>query len=130
MGWSQTLIITIESTDRELYVKLFHICYWTRALLYVIVSWKSNGWAEALFQGYHHGKKQPDKRLPMPLIRIAEGDASVVDVSAVLEWKDAGLLLQGNLLDGETGVRFTRGSGVGNKLQIVWRTKWIINRLK
>jgi hypothetical protein len=58
----------------------------------------------------------------MPLIRIAEGDASVVDVSAVLEWKDAGLLLQGNLLDGEAGVRFTRGSSVGNKLQIVWRT--------
>jgi hypothetical protein len=55
----------------------------------------------------------------MPLIRIAKGDASVVDVSAVLEWKDAGLLLQGNLLDGETGVRLTRGSGVGNKLQIV-----------
>jgi hypothetical protein len=55
----------------------------------------------------------------MPLIRIAEGDASVVDVSAVLEWKDAGLLLQGNLLDGEAGVRFTSGSSVGNKLQIV-----------
>ena len=58
------------------------------------------------------------EKLPRLLIRIVDGDASDVDVTAVLEREDARLLLEGSLLDGETARRFPGRFGVGDQARV------------
>ena len=58
---------------------------------------------------------------PLPAVRVVPGEAAFVDAALVLEGKDAGLLLQGSLLDGEASGRFFRRIGVIDQRALIWK---------